>query len=172
MIPSCGNQSTPTNERDNTFESPILSGESNTPDIVSDVDAPSLEESTSSSGDLPAPEPPVESSEASAPVDQDENRPDGRNWSSVFAMPTADEINTYQNQSTHRAPYITGWLSIPGDTRYTEYVVDFKARSASRRHLLLSWQLADGLFLSVTAIYLRPHRIQRRQRLCRFSKSW
>ena len=34
IIPSCGNQSTPTNERDNTFESPILSGESNTPDIT------------------------------------------------------------------------------------------------------------------------------------------
>ena len=127
MIPSCGNQSTPTNERDNTFESPILSGESDTSDIVSDVDAPSLEESTSASGNLPAPEPPVESNEASAPVEQDEDRPDGRNWSSVFAMPTADEINAYQNQSTHRAPYIAGWLSIPGDTRYTEYVVDFKA---------------------------------------------
>ena len=127
MIPSCGNQSTPTNERDNTFESPILSGESNTPDIVSDVDAPSQAESATNSGDLSAPEPPVESSEASAPIEQDEDRPDSRNWSSVFAMPTADEINAYQNQSTHRAPYIAGWLSIPGDTRYTEYVVDFKA---------------------------------------------
>lgn len=79
MIPSCGNQSTPTNERDNTFESPILSGESNTPDITPDVDTPSQAESATNSGDLLAPEPPVESSEASAPVDQDEDRPDGRN---------------------------------------------------------------------------------------------
>lgn len=100
MIPSCGNQSTPTNERDNTFESPILSGESDTPDITPDVDTPSQAESATNSGDLLAPEPPVESSEAAVPVEQDENRPDGRNWSSVFAMPTADEINAYQNQST------------------------------------------------------------------------
>ncbi len=49
------------------------------------------------------------------------------NWTDVFTFPTEEEIATYNATAKNLAPYICGWLDIPGDKRYTEYVIDFKA---------------------------------------------
>lgn len=49
------------------------------------------------------------------------------NWNSVFKLPTKAEIASYKNPNNSRSPYISGWYYIPKETRYTEYVVDFKA---------------------------------------------
>ncbi len=48
-------------------------------------------------------------------------------WESVFPFPSKQEIATYRNVRNLRSPYISGWLLLPAETRYTEYTVDFKA---------------------------------------------
>lgn len=48
-------------------------------------------------------------------------------WSSVFPMPTAQQISSYKNPKNLRSQYITGWWSIGSDVRFTEYTVDLKA---------------------------------------------
>jgi len=49
------------------------------------------------------------------------------NWASVFPIPSDAEIENHNRSSSIRSPYLYGWLSIPAQTRYTEYMVDFKA---------------------------------------------
>ena len=49
------------------------------------------------------------------------------NWESVFRIPTETEIAQYNHQNHIRSPYLYGWFSIPRDTKYTEYAVEFKA---------------------------------------------
>ncbi|MBE6731606.1 MAG: DUF3472 domain-containing protein [Ruminococcaceae bacterium] len=48
------------------------------------------------------------------------------NWAEKFEMPDSASISNHNASSTCRSPYIAGWFSIPEDTRYTEYSVDFK----------------------------------------------
>lgn len=48
-------------------------------------------------------------------------------WEKVFPIPSRNEINNYQNLHKRRSPYIAAHLDIPPKTRYTEYMIDFKA---------------------------------------------
>lgn len=48
-------------------------------------------------------------------------------WASRFPIPTPQQIAAYGNSHQRRSPYIAGWLDLPGDTRYSEYRIDFKA---------------------------------------------
>ena len=48
-------------------------------------------------------------------------------WASVFPFPSAAQISNHNQTSTHRSPYLYGWMDIPQNTRYTEYAIDFKA---------------------------------------------
>lgn len=48
-------------------------------------------------------------------------------WSAVFEMPTQEQIDAYTNPSACRSPFVNTYIDIPKDTRYTEFVVDFKA---------------------------------------------
>lgn len=53
-------------------------------------------------------------------------------WDTVFPIPSAHEIETYQRHSTRRSPYIAAWLDIPQETRYTQYMIDFKVSHLPR----------------------------------------
>lgn len=53
--------------------------------------------------------------------------PQDMHWSSVFRMPTDEEIHRHNQGNTMRSPYVFGWFSIPQDAKYTEYSVDIKA---------------------------------------------
>ena len=46
--------------------------------------------------------------------------------SADFRIPTSEEIQRYQRGNTYRSPYLTAYFDIPKETRYTEYVIDFK----------------------------------------------
>ncbi len=48
-------------------------------------------------------------------------------WNTAFRLPSQTEIEAYNKTSTKRSPYLAGWLQIPQGTRYTEYMIDFKA---------------------------------------------
>ena len=48
-------------------------------------------------------------------------------WASVFPFPSRGEIEVHQCQTKQRPPYLAGWLNIPANVRYREYVVDFWA---------------------------------------------
>lgn len=48
-------------------------------------------------------------------------------WESIFVNPSNEEIRSYNENATRRSPYIYGWFTLPEDTRYTEYMIDFKA---------------------------------------------
>ena len=48
-------------------------------------------------------------------------------WESVFPFPTQAQIESHNRISRCRSQYITGWLHIPDQTRYTEYSVEFRA---------------------------------------------
>ena len=48
-------------------------------------------------------------------------------WDSIFEIPSHEEIKNYNESATKRSPYIYAWFSVPQDTRYTEYTIDFKA---------------------------------------------
>ena len=48
-------------------------------------------------------------------------------WQERFPIPSQKEIAQYRNPRSLRSPYIAGWLSIPPQTRFTEYTVDFQA---------------------------------------------
>lgn len=49
------------------------------------------------------------------------------NWETVFQTPSDAEIQNHNENSTIRSPYLYGWYTIPKETRYTEYIIDFKA---------------------------------------------
>lgn len=53
-------------------------------------------------------------------------------WETVFPMPSRNEIANYRNPNKRRSPYLAGWLGIPAETRYTEYMIDFKATHLPR----------------------------------------
>ncbi len=48
-------------------------------------------------------------------------------WNTVFNFPTDEEIAQYNKNNQNRAPYIGGWFQMPADTKYTEYMIDFRA---------------------------------------------
>lgn len=49
------------------------------------------------------------------------------NWESVFRIPSNAEIQNHNRTSQVRSPYIYGWFILPNETKYTEYMIDFKA---------------------------------------------
>lgn len=49
------------------------------------------------------------------------------NWWALTTMPTRDEIDAANANSTLRSPYMAVWLTIPEGTRYREYTIDFKS---------------------------------------------
>lgn len=51
----------------------------------------------------------------------------GRKWQDYFEIPDTGEINAHNETSNLRSPYLSGWLMIPKETRYTEYCIDFRA---------------------------------------------
>lgn len=64
-------------------------------------------------------------------------------WNTVFNFPTEEEITQYNKDNRHRAPYIAGYFQISDDTKYTEYMIDFRADCvANGTYLSLgSWNL-------------------------------
>lgn len=48
-------------------------------------------------------------------------------WKKVFPIPSREQINAYRNPYYRRSPYLSCWLDISDKTRYTEYMVDFRA---------------------------------------------
>lgn len=48
-------------------------------------------------------------------------------WDSIFEIPSQEEIQSYNGSATNRSPYLYGWFTLPDETKYTEYVIDFKA---------------------------------------------
>jgi len=48
-------------------------------------------------------------------------------WSSVFPVPTAQQIAAYKNPRNLRSPYIAGWYVQDDTVRFTEYSIDFKS---------------------------------------------
>lgn len=53
-------------------------------------------------------------------------------WDTVFPIPSRKEIESYRNPHQRRSPYLVGWFSISPETRYTEYMVDFRAAHLPR----------------------------------------
>lgn len=47
-------------------------------------------------------------------------------WNKVFSIPSTDQIQAYRNPNQRRSPYISGWMEIPAEVRYTEYMIDFR----------------------------------------------
>ncbi len=48
-------------------------------------------------------------------------------WDTVFTFPTDEEVEKYENGNQKRSPYISGYFQIPDDTKFTEYMIDFRA---------------------------------------------
>lgn len=48
-------------------------------------------------------------------------------WGAVFDLPSSTEISEYSNSNNYLSPYIYAWLTIPEDTCYTEFKIDFKS---------------------------------------------
>lgn len=59
-------------------------------------------------------------------------------WNTVFDFPTDEEITQYNKSNQKRSPYIAGWFQMPADTKYTEYMIDFRADC-----------IANGTYLSL-----------------------
>lgn len=53
-------------------------------------------------------------------------------WEAVFPIPSGREIANYRNVYRRRSPYLSAWLDIPAQTRYTEYKIDFRAAHLPR----------------------------------------
>lgn len=51
----------------------------------------------------------------------------GRNWSDCMQLPSEEEIAKYNQTSTQRSPYLTGWFDTKSVGKFTEISVDFKA---------------------------------------------
>ena len=48
-------------------------------------------------------------------------------WDTVFEIPTDEQISQYNATNKKRSPYIAGFFQMPADTKYTEYMIDFRA---------------------------------------------
>lgn len=64
-------------------------------------------------------------------------------WNTVFEFPTEEDIAQYNKDNQKRAPYICGWLQKPEDTKYTEYMIDFRADC-----------VANGTYISLANWYM------------------
>ncbi len=49
------------------------------------------------------------------------------NWAQLTDLPSEEEIAAYTNPTNQRSPYMAVWLSVPAETRYTEYTIEFKS---------------------------------------------
>lgn len=49
------------------------------------------------------------------------------NWEQLTELPSEEEIAAYTNPTNLRSPYMSVWLSVPSNTRYTEYAIEFKS---------------------------------------------
>lgn len=50
-----------------------------------------------------------------------------REWSSLLNFPSDQEIAEFNETADSRSPYLTGWLDIKPEVKFTEYSIDFKA---------------------------------------------
>ncbi len=52
---------------------------------------------------------------------------DSRDWNRILNFPSAQEIRDFNIMSDERSSYLTGWLAIEPEMKFTEYSLDFKA---------------------------------------------
>lgn len=50
-----------------------------------------------------------------------------RDWSRIMDLPSEQEIAEFNEKSADRAPYVSGWLNIDPEMKFSEYSIDFKA---------------------------------------------
>lgn len=50
-----------------------------------------------------------------------------RDWSKIMDLPSEQEIKKFNETSDARSAYITGWLNIDSEMKFSEYSIDFKA---------------------------------------------
>jgi len=48
-------------------------------------------------------------------------------WEAVFELPSQEEIADYKNPNNRLAPYVSGWFTLPQETKFSEYSIEFKA---------------------------------------------
>jgi len=53
-------------------------------------------------------------------------------WENLVDLPSAEQIDEHNASAELRSPYMSVWLDVPGDERYTEYQIDFKSDHAPR----------------------------------------